>query len=160
MEQKIFGSRLREEREKIGLSQPALAEQLGVSKQTVQNWEGTGGRATPMPSDKLDICAKLAMDVQYIITGTRSANLLRVAEEDAPKYRAEPVKKQVDPEVLQGVIAGVKEYLNDTGRTLSPAKETELVMLLLDFMNAENVQNKSSVREAVAKVIEFKFKRG
>jgi hypothetical protein len=34
-----------------------------------------------------------------------------------------------------------------------------LRMLVLDFKNMENIQDKSAVHEAVTKVIEFKFKR-
>ena len=149
------GKRCLEERERLGLSRAIVAESCGKTPQAIGEYE----RGVSYPgSEALLGFVKLGMDVQYILTGVRSVNLYQVAEE-APKYRVEPTKKQVDPEVLQAVIAGVKEYLNETGRELSPAKETELVMLLLDFMNAESVQNKSAVREAVAKVIEFKYKR-
>jgi transcriptional regulator with XRE-family HTH domain len=151
-----LGNRLAEERGRLGLTQQDLAKTSDSTRESVGKYE----RDVNVPGgEALKAFARLGMDVQYILTGVRSLNLYRVAEEDPPKYRPEPTKKQVDPEVLQGVIAGVKEYLNETGRELSPAKEAELVMLLLDFMNAENVQNKSAVREAVAKVIEFKYKR-
>jgi transcriptional regulator with XRE-family HTH domain len=150
------GGRIAEERQRLGKTQDEIADLCGVTRRTIGNIEREENAAG---GTLLACLAKTGFDIQYVLTGVRSLNLYRVAEEEPPKYRPEPTKKQVDPEVLQGVIAGVKEYLNETGRELSPAKEAELVMLLLDFMNAENVQNKSQVREAVAKVIEFKYKR-
>ena len=53
--------RLKEERTRLGLSQSALAESLGVTKWTVINYERPGGRGTPIPADLLSACARLAM---------------------------------------------------------------------------------------------------
>ena len=80
--------RLKEERTRLGLSQSALAASLGVTKWTVINYERAGGRGTPIPADLLSTCARLGMDVQYILTGVPSTNLNRVAEE-AGAYRVE-----------------------------------------------------------------------
>ena len=81
--------RLKEERARLGLSQVALAEALGVTKWTVINYEKAGGRGTPIPADLLSACARLGMDVQYILTGVQSSNLNRVAEESGTYRRAE-----------------------------------------------------------------------
>ena len=80
--------RLKEERTRLGLSQSALADTLGVTKWTVINYERAGDRGTPIPADLLSTCARLGMDVQYILTGVPSTNLNRVAEE-AGAYRVE-----------------------------------------------------------------------
>ncbi len=80
---------LKEERVRLGLSQMALAEALGVTKWTVINYEKAGGRGTPIPADLLSACARLGMDVQYILTGVRSSNLNRVAEESGTYRRTE-----------------------------------------------------------------------
>ena len=81
-------ARLKAERTRLGLSQTALADTLGVTKWTVINYERPAGRGTPIPADLLSACARLGMDVQYILTGVPSANLNRVAEE-AGDYRVE-----------------------------------------------------------------------
>ncbi|MBI3778208.1 MAG: helix-turn-helix transcriptional regulator [Gammaproteobacteria bacterium] len=87
--EKISSSaRLKEERTRLGLSQVVLGKALGVTKWTVINYERAGGRGTPIPADLLSACARLGMDVQYILTGVASANLNRVAEE-AGDYRVE-----------------------------------------------------------------------
>jgi len=81
--------RLKEERARLGLSQVTLAEALGVTKWTVINYEKAGGRGTPIPADLLSACARLGMDVQYILTGVHSSNLNQVAEEGGAYRRAE-----------------------------------------------------------------------
>ncbi|MEW6330215.1 MAG: helix-turn-helix transcriptional regulator [Pseudomonadota bacterium] len=150
-----LGTRLAEERKRLGLSQQELAEACDSTRESIGKYE----RDVNVPGGEILMSlARLGMDTQYVLTGVHSMNLYQVAEE-APKYRPEPTKKQVDQEVLLGVLMGVKEYLNETGRELSPAKETELVMLLLDLMSPESVHDKSAVREAVEKVILFKYKR-
>ena len=80
--------RLKEERTRLGLSQIALAKALDVTKWTIINYERAGGRGTPIPANLLSACARLGMDVQYILTGVHSTNLNRVAEESAT-YRVE-----------------------------------------------------------------------
>src|SRR3990172_1633180 len=80
--------RLKEERARLGLSQSALAESLGVTKWTVINYERPGGGGTQIAADLLSACARLGMDVQYILTGVPSTNMNRVAEE-AGAYRVE-----------------------------------------------------------------------
>ncbi|MHB8535043.1 MAG: helix-turn-helix transcriptional regulator [Sulfuricaulis sp.] len=92
--------RLKEERTRLGLSQTALAKALGVTKWTVINYERPGGRGTPIPADLLSACARLGMDVQYILTGVHSANLNRVAEE-AGTYRIEQPAGALSPEELK-----------------------------------------------------------
>ncbi len=82
-------ARLKQERTRLDLSQVALAKALGVSKWTVINYERTGGRGTPIPADLLSACSRLGMDVQYILTGVRSSNLNRVAEESGAYRQAE-----------------------------------------------------------------------
>ena len=53
----FFGSRIREARKKAGLSQHALAERLGVSRNTVVNWES--GRCTTDYQTTLAVCEAL-----------------------------------------------------------------------------------------------------
>jgi len=61
-----LGARLREERNRLGLSQPKLAEAVGVSKNTVIAWE----KGTTSPNAvQLSGLSVLKFDVLYILTG-------------------------------------------------------------------------------------------
>lgn len=64
-----IGPRIKSERERLDLSQTALADLIGSTKRSVINWEG--GAASP-PADAVARMADAGADVLYILTGTRS----------------------------------------------------------------------------------------
>lgn len=55
----LLGERIRYYRKKAGYLQPALAQELGVSKNTISNWEA--GRARPDPDNIVQICHVLGI---------------------------------------------------------------------------------------------------
>ena len=63
-----IGQRLKEEREKLGLSQIDIAETAGISRATQQNYEYDQRSPT---ADYLAKVAALGVDVQYVVTGER-----------------------------------------------------------------------------------------
>lgn len=71
MVQKIvhLHERLRAERESLCLSQPTLANLIGVGKTTVINWEK--GSSAP-DAEQLSVMAEAGFDVLYVVTGKRS----------------------------------------------------------------------------------------
>lgn len=73
-----MGDRVREERERLGLSQTAFGAVGGASKRTQIGWEG--GRSSPT-LDAIVAWAKIGVDVQYLATGMRSAAALTRDEE-------------------------------------------------------------------------------
>ena len=69
----MFGDRLKEERNKIKLSQAAFGAIAGVSKKSQINYE----KGERYPDLKyLQNIAELGCDVQYIITGISSSSLI------------------------------------------------------------------------------------
>ena len=99
-----ISERLREERDRLGLTQEGLAEKLTATKRSVINWEG--GAALP-GAEVLSRYATAGADVLYILTGQRSqpvaptAALARDEEILLDNYRHAPA----------GVRAGVKTTL-------------------------------------------------
>lgn len=65
----MINLRLKEERERLDLTQPGLAELAGVAKRTVIDWEK--GVSSPTAVQLAAIAARGA-DVLYILTGQRS----------------------------------------------------------------------------------------
>lgn len=65
----LIGSRLKEERERLGLSQAALAEAAGVSKRSVAAWEG--GESMPGADDIAQLVAH-GIDALYVIAGSKT----------------------------------------------------------------------------------------
>ena len=68
-----IGKRLREERERLGLSQPAFAAVAGTTKQTLFSWET--GKTAP-DGFQLAALAASGADVLYILTDQRSGTHL------------------------------------------------------------------------------------
>lgn len=70
--------RFREERERLGLSQRTVAELLGASLNTINNWErGTSAASAESVARFGDHGA----DVLYILTGQRTSKPVLTAEE-------------------------------------------------------------------------------
>lgn len=65
----VIYSRLKQERERLGLTQPALAELAGAAKRTVVDWEKGASSPTAV---QLAALAAAGADALYIVTGARS----------------------------------------------------------------------------------------
>jgi len=66
-----IGQRIKEERERLKLSQTSFGEIGDMGKTTVQAWE----RGTAFPNAAfLEVAATFGVDVYYVITGQRLAN--------------------------------------------------------------------------------------
>lgn len=64
----MIGERLKDERKRLGLTQPELADVAGAAKRTVIDWEK--GVSSPTAA-QLESLARVGMDVLYVITGAR-----------------------------------------------------------------------------------------
>lgn len=73
-----IGSRLREERERLGLSQAQLAKIAGTATRTQVAWEQ--GEQTPN-AVYLAVVSQHGMDVQYVVTGQRALGLEQVQKD-------------------------------------------------------------------------------
>lgn len=83
-----FGERLREERERIGLTQAALGAVGGVQKQAQLKYESEARTPTV---DYLTEIAKVGIDINYVLFGTRANNALTAEEQQLlATFRAAP----------------------------------------------------------------------
>ena len=78
----MIGVRLKEERERLGLTQPAFAEIAGAKKRTLIDWEQ--GVSSPT-SVQLAALSSAGVDAAYVITGNRNLWL------DAPPTATNPI---------------------------------------------------------------------
>ena len=85
----LFGDRLLEERKRLGLSQDGIAERCGVTLRSQRNYE-KGDRSPD--AAYLERVAAIGVDVRYVITGERSAQLLTADESELVSlFRAAPL---------------------------------------------------------------------
>ena len=117
-----IGARLREERERLRLSQTAFAARAGTTQNTQYLYEK--GERTPDGTYFAEV-VQTGVDILYVLSGARSSNSAISPREVAllDNYRASP------PEVQ----SGVSKLLADTGRALERAAamqpaEEELIL--------------------------------
>ncbi|GKS85554.1 helix-turn-helix transcriptional regulator [Acidovorax sp. SUPP1855] len=80
----MIGERLREERERLGLTQPAFADAAGAKKRTLIDWEKGVSSPTAV---QLSALAGIGVDVLYVLTG-QSSQPATAPERLTPRQRA------------------------------------------------------------------------
>ena len=115
MENFESGRRLREERERLGLSQTAFAAMGQASKGSQILYE----KGKPCPSNYLSAIAAHGADVLYILTGRREQPALE------------------DIQTLTAAIEVIEEALAKRRATLAPAKKAEVIALAYDILKGD-----------------------
>lgn len=107
---KIYiGARLREERERVGLSQPEMGEVGGVTKLTQLNYEK--GERMPDAAYLSVLHESLGIDVSYILTGQRTPTpegIVTVSQEEKAlleNYRAMDKAAQLNMQAVSSAFA-------------------------------------------------------
>ncbi|HBP5712234.1 TPA: XRE family transcriptional regulator [Pseudomonas aeruginosa] len=103
-----IGDRLREERERLGFTQPAFGAIGGVQKLAQLKYEK--GERLP-GADYLAAVAKVGADVQYIVTGERCPGSLTADENELiDKFRGAPMA--VKAAAIAALAAGSAQDLS------------------------------------------------
>ncbi|HBW61192.1 MAG TPA: transcriptional regulator [Comamonas kerstersii] len=112
-----LGERLKEERERLGFSQPAFAALAEASKSSQASWE----KETAYPNAKaLEVWARVGVDVAYVVTGTPSSGVETLTQDERELlklFRAAPLAvKAAAIGALQGGSTGAKaQVMKNTG---------------------------------------------
>lgn len=99
-----IGARLKEERERLGFTQPAFAGLAETTKKSQIDYEKD---LTQPKAGYLAAVAKVGADVQYIVTGTRCPGALSDDESElVARFRKAPLA--VKASALAGLAAGAE----------------------------------------------------
>ena len=85
----MIGERLKEERERLGFTQPQFAEIAGAAKRTLIEWEKGSTSPTAV---QLSALSAAGVDIDYIVTGFRKEVFDKTADEHMPEHIREPGK--------------------------------------------------------------------
>ena len=121
------GKRMREERERLGLSQEDLAQQIFVSRQTVSNWET--GKTYPDVQSLLLLSGLFEVSVDSLVKGDVEA-----MQENMENYELDRFKIKVSMGVYAALVAvaGVMlAILTAQGQTGSPLFVIALLLLVV-----------------------------
>ncbi len=108
-----IGDRLREERERLGLTQDEFGVACGVRRRAQSSYEN--GERSPV-AIYLEDAEKIGVDVRYVITGKRSAEF-------------SPVPSEIDVDILEGTLANLSLVEMKLGR-LPPNKQARIAATL------------------------------
>lgn len=109
-----IASRLKEERLRLGLTQPDVAGLCDASKRAVIEWE----KQTPIPSDRLAILESAGFDTHYVLTGERLRSSVNREGEKTAVVLDEAHHTKAGDEVPAVREAGVS-----IGMTATPKRE-------------------------------------
>jgi len=128
--QKKFGERLKMLREKLGISQEILSKSIGVSINTIQNYEAG---QFPKGGYVIGLADKLRCTTDYLLTGVESAHIPGVGNmvSEFPEPPALPAR--VNEAILYKVLLGMEVHLGDV--RLSAEKRAKLACLLYEYFS-------------------------
>lgn len=112
IENRTFGSRIKDERKRLRISQGELAERLGVSRSSIAFYETE--RTVP-DVDFLVQADAIGMDTSYLVFGRRGT---------------EQAGRLLDWDLLASILQGIREFCAEAGLTVSPEKEIAIAKLL------------------------------
>ena len=104
----MIGSRLKEERERLGVTQPLFAEAADAKKRTLIDWEKGVSSPTAL---QLSSLATVGVDVLYVVTGQRSQSI--------PAQAALPREQQLLLNCYAVCNAAAKKHLLQTAAFLA-----------------------------------------
>ena len=144
MERTDFAMNLIDERERLGYSRKNFAEQANVSAESLRLYES--GQSN-VPSDFLMAAAQLGMDVQFLLTGVRSANLNLVSQKFDTEYHERTsnttIENQINGNVSHSVIASsgsVVTQIHTTSHTTKTIAEVKPGKEHIDNEQAHKLQ--------------------
>lgn len=125
-----FGARLKEEREKRGLTQEDFAQLGGVQKLAQHRYEK--GLVQPSIS-YLYAIEPYGVDIGYLLSGQKGS----------------VAASEINIELMQGIIAELEDYLSKLGVVLSSNKKARIIAMLYRTFCVNGVVLKSTIEEFV-----------
>jgi len=134
-----IGSRLIEERKRLGYSQSGFGELGGVKRQAQGNYESDDRRPD---AEYLAAIANAGADITYIVLGTKpgvnyekrdevssKTSAYSVRSPDSPQYST---GNAYDSEMMEFAIECAELYITEADKQLTPHKKAKLIRILYD----------------------------
>jgi transcriptional regulator with XRE-family HTH domain len=138
-----ISGRIKEERERMGLTQAAFGQIGGVGKTTVSSWESG---ATFPNAEFLEVASQAGADVLYIVTGRREkatappalTSQSQLQTQSEPQSQTQPgdpyvpLNEPVNPDMMERVFDMVERAAKRRGKILP---EREKLHMAADLYN-------------------------
>lgn len=111
----MIGLRIKEERERLSLTQQGIADAIGVAKRTFIDWEKDRTSPTAV---QLSALADIGVDVLYVVTGMRS--------QATAHYQASPEKQEL-MDAFDEMSPDQRRAILEVGKVLAQPKPSKFV---------------------------------
>lgn len=118
----MIGLRIKEERERLGFTQQAFAELIGVAKRTFIDWEKDRTSPTAV---QLSALFNAGVDVLYVVTGQRMLPAMP-SEQGLHSKKISPEKQEL-MDAFDGMTPEQRRAILEVGKVLSQPKSGKLV---------------------------------
>ncbi|MBH2976835.1 helix-turn-helix domain-containing protein [Serratia marcescens] len=106
----MIGLRIKEERERLSLTQQGMADAIGVAKRTFIDWEKDRTSPTAV---QLSALSDIGVDVLYVVTGMRSKPVV--------SPNVSPEKKEL-MDAFDGMTPEQRRAILEVGKVLAQPK--------------------------------------
>jgi transcriptional regulator with XRE-family HTH domain len=142
----MIGPRLKEERERIGLTQEAFSEAAGGKRRTLIDWEKGVSSPTAV---QLSALSRIGVDVLYVVTGQRQGQTQ--SQSQAPTESA--TVTSLPPSELQTWKQMLAIVLDAAYRARRPL-QADVVTNIVDSLMALQQPGRSVTDSAVAELMQ------
>lgn len=97
----MIGLRIKEERERLSLTQQGVADAIGVAKRTFIDWEKDRTSPTAV---QLSALSDIGIDVLYVVTGVRSQPIASQSKPSSEKQELMDAFDEMTPEQRRAVL--------------------------------------------------------
>ena len=140
----MLGQRLKEERKRVGFTQPQLGEIVSLTKRTVIDWEKDKSSPTAI---QLAAMAKNGFDVSYLITGIRTQPVELPSDEAflLDSFRSlNNEQKKMTLQFLLGGIENIKELATPNIENKNNKDNTGVIAGTTGDVSIDNSTDKSA----------------
>lgn len=142
----VFGKRIKEARKKLGYTQKQVAELLGLSTGTIQQYEL--GKRRPKPDTFLELCAVLGMNDMELMELTDIAYFERRQIGKALERFLAKHSNDIDQQYIQQIPSAPQ----------SPKTQIDSIVEHANLLNFEGLQRLDNYAEDLAKIPEYQRK--
>jgi transcriptional regulator with XRE-family HTH domain len=155
-----IGKRIKAARRANRISQSELARQLGVSPQSVQQWES--GETTPRRHRVAEIVRVLGCDEVWILTGQPQASCPKAPASTGAQRRTAPKPSSdrfapLDAGIIEEILDIIEDHRLDLGHPL-PTNH-HLALVIAETYGAIAQEKQDRYRARIAAIIETSFRQ-
>lgn len=143
----MIHARLKEERERLGLTQPEFAEAAGAAKRTLIEWEK--GSTSPN-AVQISALSAIGVDVLYVLTGQRAGGSAEVADRQSI---ADLDLQPIDTERLSRIVEMLEGFAKQAGRRWPVKRLVEVAAEVYNVLADEPALDEPKVERILKLVV-------